>query len=176
MRAAPSSAGSIWSSGIRSRARSRRAASFPRKPRCICPILRSPIPRTANRPASVSSSWRRARISARCGWPRGRELRSMAETQGKGKSDKGAAADKPARPPKGDKPQQAQKGSKPEPAEAAAKGEAVRPKARKPEERVTPRLKTHFEEVVGKKLADQFGYKNRMQGPLDQKMVLNMSI
>jgi len=62
---------SIWSSGIRSRARSRRAASFPRKPRCICPILRSPIPRTANRPASASSSWARARIDARCGWPSG---------------------------------------------------------------------------------------------------------
>jgi large subunit ribosomal protein L5 len=100
----------------------------------------------------------------------------MAETQGKGKSDKGAAADKPARPPKGDKPQQAQKGSKPQPGEAAAKGEAVRPKARKPEERVTPRLKTHFEEVVRKKLADEFGYKNRMQVPVIEKVVLNMGI
>jgi len=100
----------------------------------------------------------------------------MAETQNKGKSDKAAAADKPARPPKGDKPQQAQKGSKPQPGEAAAKGEAVRPKARKPEERVTPRLKTHFEEVVRKKLADEFGYKNRMQVPVIEKVVINMGI
>jgi large subunit ribosomal protein L5 len=101
----------------------------------------------------------------------------MAETQGKGKSDKGAAADKPARPPKGDKPQQAQKGSKPQqPGEAAAKSDAGRPKARKPEERVTPRLKTHFEEVVRKKLADEFGYKNRMQVPVIEKVVINMGI
>ena len=100
----------------------------------------------------------------------------MAETQSKGKSDKGAAADKPARPPKGDKPQQAQKGSKPQPGEAAAKGDAARRKARKPEERVTPRLKTHFEEVVRKKLADEFGYKNRQQVPVIEKVVINMGI
>src|SRR4029077_2650238 len=137
MRAAPLSAESIWSSGIRSRARSRRAASFPRKPRCICPILRSPIPRTANRPASASSSWARARIDARYGWPSGRELRSMAETETKGNVDQAAAADKPARTQKGDKPQQAQKGAKPQPGEAAGKGDgAPRPKPRKPEERV----------------------------------------
>ena len=100
----------------------------------------------------------------------------MAETQSKGKGDKGAAADKPARPPKGDKPQQAQKGSKPQPGEAAAKGDAARRKARKPEERVTPRLKTHFEEVVRKKLADEFGYKNRQQVPVIEKVVINMGI
>jgi large subunit ribosomal protein L5 len=100
----------------------------------------------------------------------------MAETETKGKVDKGAAADKPARPQKGDKPQQAQKGAKPQPGEAAGKGDAAaRPKARKPEERVTPRLKTHFEEVVRKKLADEFGY-NRMQVPVIEKVVINMGI
>ena len=101
----------------------------------------------------------------------------MAETETKGKSDKGAAGDKQARPQKGDKPQQAQKGQKPQPGEAAAKGDAAaRPKARKPEERVTPRLKTHFEEVVRKKLADEFGYKNRLQVPVIEKVVINMGI
>jgi len=101
----------------------------------------------------------------------------MAETETKGKSDKGAAADKPARPPKGDKPQQAQKGQKPQSGEAAAKGDAAaRPKARKPEERVTPRLKTYFEDVVRKKLADEFHYKNRMQVPVIEKVVINMGI
>ena len=101
----------------------------------------------------------------------------MAETETKGKVDKGAAADKPARPQKGDKPQQAQKGAKPQPGEAAGKGDAApRPKARKPEERVTARLKTHFEEVVRKKLADEFGYKNRMQVPVIEKVVINMGI
>ncbi len=100
----------------------------------------------------------------------------MAETETKGKSDKGAAADKP-RPQKGEKSQQAQKGPKLQPGEAAAKGDAAaRPKARKPEERVTPRLKTHFDEVVRKKLADEFGYKNRMQVPVIEKVVINMGI
>ena len=100
----------------------------------------------------------------------------MAETETKGKSDKGAAADKP-RPQKGEKPQQAQKGPKRQPGEAAAKGDAAAPpKARKPEERVTPRLKTHFEEVVRKKLADEFGYKNRLQVPVIEKVVINMGI
>jgi large subunit ribosomal protein L5 len=100
----------------------------------------------------------------------------MAETETKGKADKGAAADKPARPQKGDKPQQAQKGAKPQPGEAAGKGDGAPRKARKPEERVTPRLKTHFEEVVRKKLADEFGYKNRMQVPVIEKVVINMGI
>jgi len=101
----------------------------------------------------------------------------MAEPDTKGKSDKGAAADKAARPQKGDKPQQAQKGAKPQPGEAAGKGDAAaRPKARKPEERVTPRLRTYFDEVVRKKLADEFGYKNRLQVPMIEKVVINMGI
>ena len=101
----------------------------------------------------------------------------MAETETKGKSDKGAGADKAARPQKGDKPQQAQKGAKPQPGEAAGKGDATaRPKARKPEERVTPRLRTYFDEVVRKKLADEFGYKNRLQVPMIEKVVINMGI
>ena len=101
----------------------------------------------------------------------------MAETETKGKSDKGAAADKAARPQKGDKPQQAQKGAKPQPGEAAGKGDAAaRPKTRKPEERVTPRLRTYFDEVVRKKLADEFGYKNRLQVPMIEKVVINMGI
>jgi large subunit ribosomal protein L5 len=101
----------------------------------------------------------------------------MAETETKGKSDKGAAADKAARPQKGDKPQQAQKGAKPQPGEAAGKGDAAaRPKARKPEERVTPRLRTYFDEVVRKKLAEDFAYKNRLQVPMIEKVVINMGI
>ena len=53
---------------------------------------------------------------------------------------------------------------------------AARPKARKPEERVTPRLRTYFDEVVRKKLADEFGYKNRLQVPMIEKVVINMGI
>src|SRR5262245_46357423 len=158
-------AGSIWSSVTRSRVRSTRAASFPKRPQCICPILRWPIRRMANRPASVSSSWAQEKIAARCGWASARELRSMADTESKAKGEKPAASGKPPRPDKGDKPQRLQKAHKPEKGDKAAKGDAAPqpPKARNREERVTPRLRTHFEEVVRKKLADQFGYKNRMQ-------------
>src|SRR6516164_8827133 len=137
MRAVLWCAASIWSNGTRSRARSRRAASSPRRPRCISPISRSPIPRTASRHASDSSSWAKATIDARCGWPSVRELRSMADTETKPKAEK--------QPEKGDKAQQAQKGPKPEKGDKAAKGEAP-PKPRRREERVTPRLKTYFED------------------------------
>jgi large subunit ribosomal protein L5 len=41
---------------------------------------------------------------------------------------------------------------------------------------VTPRLKTHFEQVVRKQLTDEFGYKSRMQVPVIEKIVINMGI
>src|SRR5262249_28194370 len=79
---------------------------------------------------------------------------------------------------KGDKAQQAQKGPKPEKGDKAGKGEAAArpPKPRRPEERVTPRLKTYFEDVVRKKLSEEFGYKNRLQVPVIEKVVINMGI
>ena len=40
----------------------------------------------------------------------------------------------------------------------------------------TPRLRTHFDEVVRGKLVDQFGYKNPMQVPTLDKVVINMGI
>jgi large subunit ribosomal protein L5 len=58
-------------------------------------------------------------------------------------------------------------------AKAAASGEK---KPREPEERVTPRLRTQFENDVRQKLTEQFGYKNRMQVPTLEKIVLNMGI
>src|SRR5262249_3839860 len=167
MPAAPWCAASIWSNGIRSRARSRRAASSPRRPPCICPISRLPIPRTASRRASASNSWARATIDARCGWPSVRELRSMADTETKAKAEKPQRADGGARPEKGDRAQRAQKAPKPEKGDKPGKGEAAGPpKPRRGEERVTPRLKTYFEDVVRKKLSEEFGYKNRLQVPV----------
>ncbi|MET0630771.1 MAG: 50S ribosomal protein L5 [Xanthobacteraceae bacterium] len=41
---------------------------------------------------------------------------------------------------------------------------------------MTPRLKTHFEQVVRKQLTDEFGYKSRMQVPVIEKIVINMGI
>ena len=99
----------------------------------------------------------------------------MAETEAKAKAERPPASDKPPRPEKGEKSQQAQKpdkGGKP------GKGDAAPPaaKPRKPEERVTPRLRTYFDEVVRKKLSDEFGYKNRQQVPVIEKVVINMGI
>jgi large subunit ribosomal protein L5 len=40
----------------------------------------------------------------------------------------------------------------------------------------TPRLKQHYDEVIVKKLTEQFGYKNLMEVPKLDKIVLNMGI
>src|SRR5262249_16291650 len=176
-------AGSTWSSATSGRPRSRRAASSPRRRRCISPISRSPIPRTASRRASGSNSWAKATTGGRCASPSVQESRSMADkkTEAKGKGDKPAKADKAPRPEKGDKPQaaaqQAAKGQKAAKGDKGApKGEAAAPKARKPEERVVPRLKTYFEGEVRKKLSAQFGYTSRQQVPVLEKIVINMGI
>jgi large subunit ribosomal protein L5 len=88
------------------------------------------------------------------------------------KSDKEAA--KPKKPEaKGEKPQQAQK-ARPEKQEQPAKEVQAAPKTKSPIG--PPRLKTYFEEVVRKKLAGEFGYKNRMQVPVIEKIVINMGI
>ena len=100
----------------------------------------------------------------------------MADTETKSKAEKEhQKSDKAPRPEKGDKAQQAQKGPKPEKGDKAAKGEAP-PKPRRREERVTPRLKTYFEDVVRKKLFDELGYKSRQQVPVIEKVVINMAI
>src|ERR671921_834604 len=63
----------------------------------------------------------------------------------------------------------------------AAKGDAA-PRAEKPAaapintDGYTPRLKKHYEEVVRPKLVEQFGYKNPMQVPTIEKVVLNMGV
>src|SRR3712207_9164022 len=40
----------------------------------------------------------------------------------------------------------------------------------------TPRMKKHYEEVVRPKLIEEFGYKNPMQVPTIEKIVLNMGV
>jgi large subunit ribosomal protein L5 len=103
------------------------------------------------------------------------------ETKGKaGKADKPAKSDKAPRPDKGGKEpaQAAQKAQRPAKGDKAAKGEAAEkaPKARAPEERVTPRLRTYFDEVIRQKLSEEFGYSSRMQVPMVEKVVINMGI
>ena len=100
----------------------------------------------------------------------------MAETDKKAK--------KPARPAKAQQGEKPAKG-KPGKAEQAAKGdgkgagkpaEAAAAVARAREERVPARLKVQFDEAIRPKLAAQFGYKNRMQVPELDKIVINMGI
>jgi large subunit ribosomal protein L5 len=104
----------------------------------------------------------------------------MADKKDKAEAKKPEKADRAAKPDKGGKDEKTPKAAKApngEKGDAAAAGAAEKaPKARQPEERVTPRLKTYFEEVVRKKLAEQFGYKNRMQVPVLEKVVINMGI
>ena len=84
--------------------------------------------------------------------------------------------------PKADKSPEAQARAE-KAAEAKAKAAAKKAaeesgekKQREPEEKVTPRLRTHFDEVIRKALIEKFGYKNPMQVPRVEKIVLNMGI
>jgi large subunit ribosomal protein L5 len=93
------------------------------------------------------------------------------------KQDKGG---KPEKQPKVDQSPEAL--ARAEKAQAA-KDKAARDKAasaekkpREPEEKVTPRLRVQFDSDIRKKLTEQFGYKNKMQVPTLQKIVLNMGI
>ena len=74
------------------------------------------------------------------------------------------------------KTQQAEKADRAKKAQKAggAKAEGGGKKLR--EERVAPRLASFFEETVRAKLTEQFGYSNRMQVPVIDKVVLNMGI
>ncbi|MFL5029885.1 MAG: 50S ribosomal protein L5 [Xanthobacteraceae bacterium] len=101
-------------------------------------------------------------------------------------------ADKPAKPAKPkdkaqDKAPKQDKTPKPQKAEKAEAAEAKEGKAAKPprkaeaapaaaEPRVPPRLRTFFDDVVRKKMTEQFGYKNPMQVPALDKVVINMGI
>ncbi len=74
------------------------------------------------------------------------------------------------------KAQQAEKAEKDKKAKAQAQAGEKGAKKKAREERVTPRLRTHFDEVVRAKLAEQFGYQNKMQVPVIDKIVLNMGV
>jgi len=77
-----------------------------------------------------------------------------------------AAARKAAKAERGDKPAADAKGGK------AEKPAAPRP----PEPKVPARLKVEFDETIRKRLAEQFGYQNRYQVPMLDKIVINMGI
>src|ERR1700747_3180983 len=109
----------------------------------------------------------------------------MAETKG----DKGAKAGKSAKPGKSDKP--AAKGGKPDAAAAAnAKAAKAKPQTRKeggaeivaagavkaaPKD-YAARLKKLYQDEIVPKLIKEFGYKNALEVPKLDKIVLNMGV
>src|SRR5262249_21444852 len=142
----------------------------------------------ASRPASASSSSRTAR---RSDTQNVREPRSMADTEKKPKAEKAAKDDKPAKAPKGEKPAAAAAGDAPaakgdaKPGKAAAKGKGADKGGDKPAAKGKPkaapaggpaRMRGHYDQVVRKAMTEKFGYKNGMQVPGIEKIVLNMGI
>jgi large subunit ribosomal protein L5 len=111
----------------------------------------------------------------------------MADTDKKPKAEKAPKDDKPAKAPKAEKKPAA---AAAEGAPAAAKGERA-PKGKadkggdKPASKGKPkaapgggpvRMRTHYDSVVRKTMTEKFGYKNAMQVPGLDKIVLNMGI
>src|SRR5438067_478815 len=164
------------SSGISAKRPGRRAASCPRKHPCICRKLPISIRKTADPPALASNGWKTADW---CGSQRNPEKSSMSD-----------AGDKPAKAPKAKAPKQAaaEKEAKPGKQQAAAakegkaapKKKADGAKAAPPPAEVAhdpnyvPRFKSHYLEVVRPELMKKFGYKNKLQAPRIEKIVLNI--
>jgi len=80
--------------------------------------------------------------------------------------------DKAAKAEKGDKAPKAAKGEKPDKGDKGEKAKTPR----EPEPKVPARLKVEFDQAIRGRLAAQFGYKNRMQIPVLDKVVINMGI
>ena len=105
------------------------------------------------------------------------------KSQQSGKPEKADKAEKAAKAAKGEQGGKGAKAAKPEKDEKGkaapdGKGEkAAAPAApREPEPKVPARLKVQFEETIRGKLAEQFGYKNRFEIPVLDKIVVNMGI
>jgi len=105
----------------------------------------------------------------------------------KPKGGKAPKDDKPAKPDKAHKAEASAEGAPAQKADKPQKGKAEKGKAEKSGERKAAgqqsaapkgpvRMRSHFEEVVRKALTEKFGYKNAMQVPVLEKVVLNMGI
>src|SRR5262249_28562930 len=118
----------------------------------------------------------------------------MADTEKKPKAEKAPKDDKPAKAPKGEKPAAAAAGGDAPAAKGDAKPNAA-PKGQggdqgdkggdKPAVKGKPkaapaggpaRMRNHYDQVVRKAMTERFGYKNAMQVPGIDKIVLNMGI
>jgi large subunit ribosomal protein L5 len=94
----------------------------------------------------------------------------MADKEKPEKASKPAGAGEKAPSDKGGKSDKQAKGGKKDAAPKAATPAAPRPKDYK------PRMKTHYEKVVREALSKKFSYKNPMQVPRLEKIVLNMGV
>ncbi len=103
-----------------------------------------------------------------------KQAKTPQQPQRPGKPDQGeqgakvAKAERGAKGGKGDGKQD--KGA------TAAKPEKAEKAPREPEPRVPARLKVQFDETIRGKLTEQFGYKNRFETPVIDKIVINMGI
>jgi large subunit ribosomal protein L5 len=94
----------------------------------------------------------------------------------KAKADKAPKAEKAPKGATG-KGEQAAKGKGGDKGAAKGGDKAEKPKvAREPEPKGPARLRAQFDEVIRKKLTEQFGYKNHMEVPRLDKIVLNMGV
>ncbi len=111
----------------------------------------------------------------------------MADTDKKPKAEKAGKDDKPAKAPKAEKPAAAAAGAEGAPkgkADRAAKGKADKGDDKGPakgQPKAAPaggpaRMRGHYDQVVRKAMTEKFGYKNAMQVPGIDKIVLNMGI
>ncbi len=91
------------------------------------------------------------------------------------KAAKGEKGEQAAKPAAGEKPQgKADKGKKAEKGEQGDKTAKGRPSAAPKGGPV--RMRSHYDQVVRKAMTDKFGYKNVMQVPAVDKIVINMGI
>ncbi len=107
----------------------------------------------------------------------------MADTDKKPKAEKAGKDEKPAKAPKAAKPAAAAgEGAQ---AKGAPKGKPAEKGGEKPSAKGKPkaapgggqvRMRSYYEQVVRKALVEKFGYKNAMQVPAIDKIVLNMGI
>jgi large subunit ribosomal protein L5 len=98
------------------------------------------------------------------------------KSQQSGKPEKADKAAKAAKGEQGGKGAKAAKPDKGEKGKAAPDGKAEKAPPREPEPKVPARLRVQFDEAIRGKIAEQFGYKNRMQIPVLDKIVINMGI
>jgi large subunit ribosomal protein L5 len=105
------------------------------------------------------------------------------EKKAKKPAKAGPEAEQAAKPAKGEKgekadkaPKAAQVGKGDKGAKAGGEKAAGEKVAREPEPRVPARLRVEFDEKIRGKLTEQFGYENRMQVPVLDKIVINMGI